>query len=164
MIKEFNLIKFNQDYDKMKEKKILQRKLKEKSKLNKMNQTISEKKIHEMSILEIFIELKNTFFNILNDLIKLNFNSVETFFQIFYKKNRLFYIGLFLIIVTIIIYLFIGDESKKNKNIYNIYNSFSNYKKPILNENIPNNLPNNMNNLNQENPIDDIVIAEMNED
>ena len=129
MSKEFNVLKFNEDYEKMKKQKILDRKMKERNKLKKLNKTLVDKKLHDMSILEILIEFKNNIFGILDDLINFNFNDFNSFLNIFSKNNRLFFIGLMIIFITGIIYIFsqFNQNNTKNNKVNNIYYMYNKY-------------------------------------
>lgn len=60
-----------------------------------------EKPIHEQSIIDIFIGIKNTWFHILDDVL-----SGDITWDMFTKENRLFYIGLTIIIVAILLYIY----------------------------------------------------------
>ena len=52
-----------------------------------------------MNVGEIFVNMKDEIFHILHDLITLKFKSLFT------KNNRLFYLGLFTLIICLILYL-----------------------------------------------------------
>ena len=60
--------------------------------------------------MEIFIQnIANTIILVLNDLVKIeNYSNSKIFMNIFIKNDRLFYLGIFLIILTIFINIFFG--------------------------------------------------------
>jgi len=62
---------------------------------------INNKPFYQLSILEITIELKNTIFGIMDDLLLGNFNM-----NILFKDNRMFYVGLTILIISIILYIY----------------------------------------------------------
>lgn len=59
------------------------------------------KPFYKLNLLEIAIELKNTWFGILDDLLAGNMS-----LNIILKDNRLFYIGLTILIIAIILYIY----------------------------------------------------------
>ncbi len=59
------------------------------------------KPFYKLNLLEIAIELKNTWFGILDDLLGGNMS-----LNIILKENRLFYIGLTILIIAIILYIY----------------------------------------------------------
>lgn len=92
--KNFDKEKFNK-YFKLNQKDEQEKKLKDRNKelklLNKLNE---QKKLHELSIGEIMINMSKTFFSLFNDLL-----NKKTTIDLLFVDNRLFYIGLFMIIV-----------------------------------------------------------------
>ena len=109
------LKKFNKEFEK---KQGLSRlKLsKMKKKYNKKNK---KKNIHELTIGEILINTKNTYIDIITELISGDFNNGISF--IFTKNNRIFYIGVSLLIISFLIYIlsfiFSSDNKKINSNL-----------------------------------------------
>jgi len=100
--------------------------------------------IYNHSVFDLLIGINNTFFGMLNDIITLNITS-----NFFTKDNRLFFIGLFLIIIAISMMIYnhiysihfddVLTEIKKNKetnkkivNVYNVYNNDENITSPNL--------------------------------
>jgi hypothetical protein len=76
---------------------------------NKMDKS---KPFHKLNILEILIQLKNTWFGILDDLFAGNYSM-----SILVKDNRMFYVGLTVLIFAIILYVYdyaIDDDPYKN--------------------------------------------------
>jgi hypothetical protein len=92
----------------------------ESNQINKMFQSsnieISEKPFYKMNVLEILIEMKNTWFQILDELIGGNFSM-----SILIKNNRMFYVGLTILIFAIILFIYdyAIDSSDPLKNLLN---------------------------------------------
>ncbi len=61
----------------------------------------NSKPFYKLNLLEMAIELKNTWFGILDDLLAGNMS-----LSIILKDNRLFYIGLTILIIAIILYIY----------------------------------------------------------
>jgi hypothetical protein len=80
------------------------------------NIEISEKPFYKMNVLEILIEMKNTWFQILDELIAGNFSM-----SILIKNNRMFYVGLTILIFAIILFIYdyAIDSSDPLKNLLN---------------------------------------------
>lgn len=113
-IKEFN-IKFNKLKEETKEKN----RIMEEENIKKQN--ITQKNILDFSLKDTLIGIKDTWFDLMNDILNRNFTR-----DILLKNNRLYYIGLTLIIIVLLFYIFdfIIEDSKNdksNKIIYNIY-------------------------------------------
>lgn len=70
------------------------------SNIDEQNKKIS---ISDKSIKENITEFQLVFFNIINELI--NIDSYKNIPKIFYKDDRLFYIGIYLIILSIVLYI-----------------------------------------------------------
>jgi hypothetical protein len=112
---DFDVKKFNLDFD---VDKALQKKIareKEKKKLASLEKPEIKKKIYELSVGEILIGIKDTWFDILDDLLQYKFS-----LDIFIKGNRLFFIGLTIAIIVLIIYLYElltnNDDENKDEN------------------------------------------------
>lgn len=97
----FNLDIFNKKYEDVRRRRQKLIEDAEKERLGRLDTTSLKKKIHQYTIGEILFNLKDALFGILNDLLKFNF-TIDTFT----KQNRLFYLGLFILIIILIIYLF----------------------------------------------------------
>ena len=81
-------------------------KIRSKEKLEKLlehynGETETETPLYQKSIMELFIGLKNTWFDILDDILAGDFS-----INMITKNNRLFYIGLTIIIVAILLYIY----------------------------------------------------------
>ena len=57
-----------------------------------------------LSINQIWKNLSNTILSVFNDLIDKKPKNIESFINIFTKNNRLIYVGLFLILITFVLY------------------------------------------------------------
>ena len=120
---DFDLKKFNNEFDKAISKKENTKRIDEK------NYKIEKKKIYELSLKEILINLKNNIFDVFYEIFTLKFSSFDEFILIFTKNDRLFYIGTFLILCSIIfyiLYIIFYDDLKKESNVYNTYNTYNN--------------------------------------
>lgn len=119
-LSNFNVKKFNIDFDVEKALKEKQRKQNEKTKLEKLEKPEPKKKVFELSIGEILIGIKDVWFEILDDLLQQRFN-----LSIFTKNNRIFFIGLTITIVVIMIYLYellTQNDNENNNNSINLNN------------------------------------------
>jgi hypothetical protein len=84
--------------------------------LNKKANIITPKPFYMMNILEIIIELKNTWFQIMDELMAGNYSM-----SILIKNNRMFYVGLTILIMAIIMYIYdYMIESNSNDPLKNI--------------------------------------------
>ena len=101
MDQKFDLKKFNTDFDSLiQEDKQKQNKLLN-DKLNDLNKVPSETKLYELSTKDLLIGLKDTWFGIFDEIIK-KFPHVGISL---YKKHRLFYVGLTLIIFALLVFV-----------------------------------------------------------
>lgn len=101
--KTFDTDKFNREFIYKRDKAKLQTEIKSKEKLDKLNKEANEelRPLYSLSLSEIFIGIKDTWFDILDDLLALNINS-----NLITKNNRLFYIGITIIIIAVLFYLY----------------------------------------------------------
>jgi hypothetical protein len=97
----FDIDKFNKKYDEITKTRQQLMNAREQTILSKLNTTSFNKKLHEYTIGELAFGMKNTLFDIINDLVNLDLT-----IDVFIRNNRLFYIGLFINIIVLIIYLF----------------------------------------------------------
>lgn len=97
----FDLGQFNIAFDRNKEIAKESQKINDLNKLNALSQETVHQSLYDLSLFQIIINTKNAWFNLLDDLLDQNFE-LETFT----KENRLFYIGLTLLLFTIILYLY----------------------------------------------------------
>lgn len=68
---------------------------------NNTNNKSQYKPFYQLNLLEIVLELKNTMFSILDDILGGNMT-----LDIILKENRLFYVGLTILIIAIILYIY----------------------------------------------------------
>lgn len=121
----------NQAFNKDFEKYILDQKAKQieedNKKLKDMIKQEQTKKLYQMSVGDILVGIKDTWFGILDDVLAFRFS-----YDIFLKYNRLFFIGLTLIIIALLIllYNFVTNKSdddtndEKNRNIIEIHHIY----------------------------------------
>jgi hypothetical protein len=81
-------------------------KIQSKEKLEKLlehydDNTVAETPLYQKSIMELFIGLKNTWFDILDDILAGDFST-----NMITKNDRLFYIGLTIVIVALLLYIY----------------------------------------------------------
>jgi hypothetical protein len=111
---DFDITKFNAAYEEDAEARKKVAREKERKKLAALNKAPPKKKIYQLSIGEVLIGIKDTWFEIIDDLLQQKFS-----FDIFTKSNRLFFIGLTVSIIVLIIYLYellTEDETEINAN------------------------------------------------
>lgn len=112
---KFDLSKFNTGFEREKKEQKELNKDKQNARLNLLNDVVNNKPIYKQTIGEILIGIKDTWFYLIDDLLQQKF-TLDTFT----KENRLFYIGITLLIFSIILYLlnfFLEkDDEPKIKN------------------------------------------------
>lgn len=106
------LATFNKKFE---EQKLLiknKSKKKEKELNSKLNKTITYTPIYSQNLWSMLVNLKNVWFDILDDLLNGKFS-----WDIFTKDSRLFYVGLTFCIIAIILFLleYITNDEKENK-------------------------------------------------
>lgn len=120
--KQFDLGKFNIMFDRNKEIEIENQRIRDLNKLNALAQEKHQIKLYELSLLNIIINTKNAWFNVLDDLLDQRFEMAT-----FTRDNRLFYIGITIIFFAVIIYLYVlltqedTDKIEPIKKIYHIH-------------------------------------------
>jgi hypothetical protein len=104
----FDVGQFNKRFDSMiRREKIIDKNI-DANKLNKLNDIIKQKPIYENSLMEIIYNTKTELFYILDDLLQQNIS-----WNILTKNNRLFYIGITLIIFSVLFFIcYIFSENK----------------------------------------------------
>jgi hypothetical protein len=109
--KNFDLKKFNNEFVFKKEQSQIQNRIKSKEKIDRLTQmaNIQKKSLYNFSIAEITIGIKDTWFGILDDILSQKFE-IKTLT----KNDRLFFIGLTIIFISAILYIynFFLDEKK----------------------------------------------------
>lgn len=125
---EFDTIDFNRRFEDEKEltKELVREQ--ERRRLQELNIEEEQKSLTELSVTEILINTKDSWFGLIDDLLKGEFNITS-----FTVNNRLFYIGITIIIIVMIIYLYtlLEDDSENVKYIYIYPNGLSQVAKPL---------------------------------
>lgn len=101
--KQIDLGRFNKEFDRTKQIAINNQKLNDLTKLNELSKEEKKEKLYNLNMSEIILNTKDTWFNVLDDLLDQQFK-----LQTFTKENRLFYIGVTILLFGIIIYLYIS--------------------------------------------------------
>jgi hypothetical protein len=119
---EFNLALFNKTFRDEQLKRMNYYNEIEQKRLEELNALqVNEPDLLSMSIGEHLIQMKNTPFEIVNDLRTQPLN-----LEIFLKKNRLFYIGIFLILIFIL-YLMLNSLSESRKDVIFVDSRYPNH-------------------------------------
>jgi len=101
-MQRFDMDKFNREFEKTEEEQKQINKEKEEEKLEKLNTPkVETKKIYQNTLYDILIGIKNTWLGILDDILNFQYN-LETLT----KNNRLFYIGITLVIIALIVFFY----------------------------------------------------------
>lgn len=97
----FEIDRFNRDFDQYKErrKKAMEKKMGER--LAELNKPDREAAVYNQPIGTIMIKTKDALFGILDDLLQFNFSK-----EVIIKENRLFFIGITILIVSFILYFY----------------------------------------------------------
>jgi hypothetical protein len=126
--KKFNSQNFNTAFEKAQEVRKKKENIVLQNKIDKLNKPVDEKMIHNYSIGEIFIGIKDTWFELLDDILQYGLSM-----DIFTKKNRLYFIGITIILIVSILFVYnliIGDVSTKQntelqiRHIHEIINKY----------------------------------------
>jgi hypothetical protein len=91
-------------------------------KLNTLSQKTEQVSLYNLSIFQIIVNSKNAWFHLLDDLLDQRFE-MDTFT----KENRLFYIGITILLIAIILYLYtviFYDSNSKDDNVQKIYHIY----------------------------------------
>lgn len=123
---KFNLGRFNKEFDRNKEIAAKNQDIKDAVKLSELSREDKKVSLYDLSIYQILINTKNAWFNFLDDILDRRFQ-LDTLT----KENRLFYIGLTLLVIAIILYIYfmiVDDKSnEKNNKIYYAHRPMSRY-------------------------------------
>lgn len=98
---DFDLQKFNLNFEKEKERRFEEISKKQQEKLDLLNKEPDQKSVYKYSIGEIFIGIKDSWFDILDDILQEGIKP-----DIFIKKNRLYFIGMTFVILVSILYIY----------------------------------------------------------
>jgi|688.fasta_scaffold858094_1 hypothetical protein len=118
---KFDIDKFNRDFDQYKDQRKEEMRERIDKKISELNKPVEQVALYDLSIGQIMINMKDAIFNIIDDL--LNFKISK---NVFIKQNRLFYIGIFIILIAIILYLYMffinnKDEIKSSSVITHVH-------------------------------------------
>lgn len=119
---KFDSQKFNKEFDIYKQNKKDELQDEANDRLEDKSSIIKRKKIYDHTIMELMINIKDTWFEILDDILDHRF-TLGTIF----KNNRLFYIGITIFVFTCILYLYgilfdtFEEETEDSESIKRIY-------------------------------------------
>jgi cell division protein FtsL len=99
--RRFDLGKFNKVFDVNREITKRNQRVDDLQKLNKLSSVDTKTSLYDLNISDILINTKNSWFNLLDDLLEQRFQ-IETFT----KENRLFYVGLTVVLIAVILYVY----------------------------------------------------------
>ncbi len=128
---EFDVVQFNKRFEQALRVEREKRNLLERKRLDKLGTSIKDRPIHELTIGEILFNVKDTIFSILDELVYFKFDSMKTFYAIFTRQKRLFYLGLlifFLAMSALLFQYFFTKEDPKTTVKSHVYNSYNEYK------------------------------------
>jgi hypothetical protein len=116
-----NVSKFNQQFEANKSVMTARNQEIGDQKLQIMSKQSKIKKPYQQSFLEVLIGVKDTWFGLIDDILQQRF-----YMETFNKDNRLFYIGVTIVLIVILIYLYYMifddcDSSGPNKKVYEIH-------------------------------------------
>lgn len=96
---KFILAEFNKAFEEAQKAREINRADLETDVLAKLNKEKPVKQLYELGIIEIFIKIKDTLFEILDDMLQGDFRA-----KVFLDDHRLFFIGMFIILLVFIIH------------------------------------------------------------
>ena len=91
---------FNKIYEEQHNKNVAIAKAKDAAQLALLNKEFTNEQPYKKNIYQILVGIKNTWFEIIDDMLLLNYD------RFLIKKNRLFYIGLTILIIVLCVYIF----------------------------------------------------------
>lgn len=97
----FEVDKWKRDFEQYKERREKIKEQKMRKRLDELNRPEPTTPVYNLPLGKILINTKDSLFDILDDALQFNFSS-----EMVLKDNRLFYIGLAMIIIAIVTYLF----------------------------------------------------------
>ena len=98
---KFDIDKFNRDFDQYKENRKTEMEVRLQKRLNELNNPPPPTPAYDLSIGQLAINTKDSIFGIIDDLINFKISK-----DILLKGNRLFYLGLLLIIFAAMAYMY----------------------------------------------------------
>ena len=121
---DFDINKFNLAFEDTQRNRLNKKKLEHEEYLKSFEKKEEiPQKITDMTIYEILSNTKNEFFDLLYELISFEYSNLDELIHLFTKNNRLFYCGLLLIMLSIILYIIsyiFFYPSNKNINDINL--------------------------------------------
>jgi len=99
--KKFDVAKFNKEFEMQKESEKEKIKQKEEEKLRELNKVQGKKKLYQLTLYDIAIGIKTSLFELLDDLLEQRWS-----IDILTKNDRLFFIGITIFIIAIILYIY----------------------------------------------------------
>ena len=127
---EFDINEFNKNFEKIQQDKKKEKELENEKYIKSLESEVEDKKIMDLNIIEIFTNTKNEILDLIYEIISFNYSTLQEFINLFTKNNRLFYVGLFLLLLSGVLYIisfifFYPSNTKKNDININIPNDYS---------------------------------------
>ena len=107
---KFDIDKFNRNFDQYKENRKQEMAIQLQQKLDVLNNPPPPTPAYDLSIGQLAINMKDALFNIVDDIINFKFDK-----DILLRDNRMFYLGLILIIFAAIAYIYFIFIPKKQE-------------------------------------------------
>ena len=104
---DFDVDKFNKTFKENQEKKDEKENEEKLEYLKSLENKEKVKSITELTLKEIIYNFKNENLDLIYDLFTFNYSSLNEFYNLFSKNNRLFYFGLLLLIICFVFYIFL---------------------------------------------------------
>ena len=118
---DFDIVQFNKQFEDVQKKFAEVAKEKEDQRLKLLYKEDKPKTIDQLTVAEILINMKDSIFGTLDDLLRYRFTTTT-----FTIKNRLFYLGLFILLSVITIYILKNVlEEKEESPMGKLSQSFS---------------------------------------
>jgi hypothetical protein len=118
----FDINNFNADFELSSDLSKMKSNQLDEARLNKLNESKPPTPLYDLSISQILIGIKDAWFDLIDDLLQQRF-SIDTFV----RNNKLFYIGLTIIIVILILYLydvFTNSETVNTNKVVEIHHVY----------------------------------------
>jgi len=113
---EFNVQEFNITFEKEKERIKKLSKQERENRLSTLDEVKVEPPILSLSLLQILVNMKESWFGLIDDILNFKFG-----YDTFFKEHRLFYIGLTIFVFVIIFYIIynlsVPEELPKDRHI-----------------------------------------------
>jgi hypothetical protein len=125
----FEVDRFNRDFDQYKIRRKLEMEESMRKRLEELNRPEPIPPVYQQPVGKILIDTKDAVFNIIDDLLQFKFNS-----STFTKGGRLFYIGLLLLIIATLLYVydvFVTSGEQKPSQIIEVNHNYVNGANPV---------------------------------